>query len=91
MIDDRTEQEKQHWACLDCGKDTLQDNKDYYMLKHDVWEKISKDPKGMMCMDCVEKAVGHKLTVNEIMMAPLNTMFNEYTRSILIEAKVPVP
>ena len=91
MIDDRTEQEKKHWACMECSKDTFQDNKDYYMVTDAVWKAIAKDVEGMMCMDCVEESLGHKLKAEEIMMVPLSTMFNDYTRSILIEAKVPVP
>lgn len=91
MIDDRTDREKQYWACVECKKDTFQDNKDYYMLKDHVWKAIAKDPEDMMCMDCAEKALGHKLTITEIMICPLNTMFNDYTRSILKQANVQVP
>ena len=91
LADRRSAEEHKKWLCQCCNKDTLQDNKDYYMVTDAVWKAIAKDVEGMMCMDCVEESLGHKLKAEEIMMAPLSTMFNDYTRSILIEAKVPVP
>ena len=86
--DVRTPQEKQHWLCQCCSKDTWEEEKDYYMLKDHIWKKIASDPDGMMCMDCVEEKLGHKLTADDILICPLTELFNSYTREILYKAKV---
>ena len=26
------------WLCKDCGKDCFIDDKDYYMVNHEIWE-----------------------------------------------------
>ena len=88
---DKALQEKEHlnsvltrlnFICKDCDKDTLIDDKDYYMITPELWEKhgVGKD---MLCMDCMEKRLGHKLTKEEIVLCPINTNFNYYTEKIL--------
>ena len=46
-----------NWNCVDCQKDCSVDDKDYYMVKKDVWEKYGVGKK-MLCMDCLEERMG---------------------------------
>ena len=72
------------WACKCCGKDCYADNKDYYMLKDEVWEKIFPRKKGMLCMSCAEGCLGRKLQKEDILVCRLTAEDNLYTRSILL-------
>jgi len=72
------------WKCLSCKKSCYDDNKDYYMLKDEVWKSIHPQVKGMLCMDCCEKKLGRKLIASDIHPCPLTTDINQYTRSILL-------
>jgi hypothetical protein len=70
------------WLCASCGKDCYLDDKDYYMVKHHLWKKHGVG-SGMLCMDCMEDRLGHKLTKEDILVCPLTTHFNYYTAEIL--------
>jgi len=70
------------WLCKDCGKDCFVDNKDYYMVNNEIWKKHGVGT-GVLCMDCMEERIGHKLTVNDILPCPLTESFNSYTKAIL--------
>ena len=75
---------KKHYLfflCKDCGKDCGIDDKDYYMVKHEIWQRHGVGER-MLCMDCMENRLGHKLTASDLLDCPLNT-FNEYTLAIL--------
>lgn len=39
----------------------------------------------MLCVDCMETRLGHKLTKDDLSYCPVNTIFNEYTINILNE------
>jgi len=82
MKDSRKVTKKSQWLCSDCGKDTIVDNKDYYMVSHEIWKKFGVGDK-MLCMDCMEDRLCHKLTKEDISDCPLNTIINEYTMKIL--------
>jgi hypothetical protein len=71
-----------NWYCKECDKDCFIDDKDYYMVKHEIWSKVGVG-KGMLCMDCIETKIGHKLTKDDIIECPLTTLFNPYTANIL--------
>jgi len=71
-----------NWLCADCGKDTFIDPKDFYMIRFELWDIIGVGG-GMLCMDCIEKRVGHALTKNEILPCPLTEYINPYTSKIL--------
>ena len=73
---------KAHWLCRDCGKDCMIDDKDYYMVSHEIWDKIGVGV-GMLCMSCLEERLGHKLKKTEILLCPLTEIFNPYTKEIL--------
>ncbi len=70
------------WTCNDCGKDCMEDNKDYYMVKHEIWNEHGVG-EGMLCMDCMERRMGHKLTKEDILECFVTTIFNSYTSKIL--------
>ena len=70
------------WTCCDCGKDCFIDDRDYYMIQHDLWEKHGVG-EGMLCMDCIEGRLGHKLTKEEILPCFVTEIHNPYTKSIL--------
>ena len=71
-----------NWNCVDCQKDCSVDDKDYYMVKKDVWEKYGVGKK-MLCMDCLDERMGHPITKSEILDCPWNNFLNPYTREII--------
>ena len=76
-------EERLEWFCKKCNKDCLADDKDYYMLKDDLWSTIYPEIKGMLCIGCVEELLGRKLEKDDIMICPLTVSFNPYTAKIL--------
>lgn len=74
--DPRTEQEKAIWQCKDCKIDTYQGDKNYYMVRKDIWEAHGAD-KGMLCIDCLEQRLGRPLKGVDFTNAPINYM-NSY-------------
>ncbi len=70
------------WFCKDCGKDCHLDAVDYYMVTNDVWKEHGVG-LGMLCMNCIEERIGHKLTINEILPCVLTELLNPYTMAIL--------
>lgn len=66
--------------CLRCGVDTFKID-EYYMLEHYIWRQITNTPepqpkaRGMMCIGCVEEALGRKLTAIDFMACSCNTEF----------------
>jgi hypothetical protein len=64
----------EHWCCVDCGKNTFQTD-DYYMVTHELWQKYGVG-EGMLCVGCIEKRIGHKLTREDLLNCPLNTDIN---------------
>lgn len=73
---------KYKYPCFQCGKDTFKDDKDYYMVINDLWEKYGVGEK-MLCMDCMEERLGHKVTKGDLTNCPVNTLFNSYTANII--------
>jgi hypothetical protein len=73
-----------NFLCVDCGKDTFVDSRDYYMVDWEVWKKHGVGDK-MLCMDCMETRLGHKLRKEEILDCPLNNFMNDYTSAILTQ------
>lgn len=82
LNDKRTRAEKKHCRCVGCGKDTFLDDKDYYMVQFHIWEKHGVG-KNMLCMDCIEERIGHKLTKEDILPCILTEHMNYYTKQIL--------
>jgi len=49
--------------CLDCGKNTLENNEDYYFLRNRLWRILvpREERHGMLCRACVEHRLGRPL------------------------------
>ncbi len=82
----------EHRLCMDCGFNTdfqkLENcGKHYYMVKHELWERYGVGKK-MLCMDCMEKRLGHALKAEDIFICPLTVRHNHYTRAILSKAGI---
>lgn len=86
IIEDHNDNKKiiedEHWACVDCNKLCYDDNRDYYMVTDEIWKKQGVGD-GMLCMDCMEERLGHKLTKEDILVCPLTQVGNLYTSTIL--------
>ena len=67
---------------MDCGKDCMIDDKDYYMVQHEIWDRLVGG-HGMLCMDCMEGRLGHTLRKEEILPCVLTEHMNPYTKKIL--------
>lgn len=72
------------WNCQLCGKDTSENEKDYYMLDHSLWNQIAPNPNGMLCIDCVEITLGRQLEKEDLLDCPVNEN-NPYISQILGE------
>ena len=72
-----------NWCCGGCSKDCMENPKDYYMLEDEVWLRINGHSEGMLCVDCVEERLGHKLKAEEILRCELTEEYNPYTKIIL--------
>jgi hypothetical protein len=60
-------------ACRDCGVDTFEIN-EYYMLLNEIWQEcIPEEKSALLCIKCVEKRLGRKLTSADFSVCPLNT------------------
>jgi len=73
------------FLCVDCSIDTGLHgwgDKNYYMVTDDIWKKYGVGEQ-MLCIDCLEKRMGRKLTKDDFTLCQLNTQHNPYTKSIL--------
>ena len=52
-----------NWLCLDCGKNTFENNEDYYFLRNRLWRRLvpREERHGMLCRVCVERRLGRPL------------------------------
>lgn len=59
--------------CEKCGINIV-DTNNYYMTKDSVWtSKADKDE--LLCIKCFESRIGRKLTVGDLIIAPINKVF----------------
>ncbi len=67
------------FECRDCQINTS-DIDEYYMVHDHVWlaSRLPKDG-GMLCIGCLERRIGRKLTPSDFRIAPINQGF--FTRS----------
>jgi hypothetical protein len=58
---------RNNWLCLDCGRNTLENNEDYYFLRNRLWRRLvpREERHGMLCRDCVERRLGRQLAPEE--------------------------
>jgi hypothetical protein len=59
------------FICLDCHDDVLGAG-EYYLLRDEVWLKANPQRQGMLCIGCVEKRLGRRLTPEDFQGAPLD-------------------
>lgn len=52
---------RNHHNCVDCGVNTATLG-EHYMLKDSVWYSAYARERGMLCIGCIEKRLGRKLT-----------------------------
>ena len=85
--------------CKDCGRNTLIDPKDYYVVIPEIWNKFGLggckwtedlkgyecNVKGMLCMGCLENRMGRKLRKEDIFVCGVTTSMNPYTSRILLQ------
>ena len=83
MTETRSKERIARWKCKDCGKDCQKDNRDYYMIQHELWDKYGVGD-GMLCMNCIETRLGRKLTAEDILPCFLTGILNDYTKNILL-------
>src|SRR5262245_48157885 len=55
------------WLCLDCGKNTFENNEDYYFLRNRRWRRLvpREERHGMLCRACVQARLGRPLTAED--------------------------
>lgn len=58
------------FSCQDCGLDTMDDN--YYMVHDSLWRKAHPKLHGMLCLPCLQRRVGRRLTLDDFTPAPIN-------------------
>jgi hypothetical protein len=51
------------WLCLDCGRNTLEGNENYFFLSDRLWRKLvpREHRHGMICRACIELRLGRPL------------------------------
>ena len=60
------------FSCIDCRVDCLEIH-EYYMVNDSVWSKTGVGPHGgMLCIGCLEKRLGRRLTSRNFTDCPLN-------------------
>lgn len=64
------------FQCLECGKDTSNRPKglgEYYMVQDAIWAVVAQDnPRGMLCIGCLEGRLGRELNAQDFTDCPLN-------------------
>lgn len=55
---------------MDCSKDTWNE---YYMLYARVWKKANPQVEGKLCVSCVERRLGRRLTPKDFTKVIINT------------------
>jgi len=71
--------------CKDCGVNTFDQEGDYYMVTPNIWNEYGlggsyytgdgwseDEPSGMLCMRDLERRMGRKLRISDLMEVPLN-------------------
>jgi hypothetical protein len=58
--------------CIDCGIDTsfATGNGHYYTVHSDVWLSVMPDPRGGLCLDCLQARLGRPLADADFVATP---------------------
>jgi hypothetical protein len=59
------------FICLDCQIDTSKIG-EHYFIKTDLWLSVVSSKKGMLCIGCLERRLGRKLTKNDFTKCYIN-------------------
>lgn len=67
---------EKEFECMGCGIDTGAIG-EYYMVTDKLWAQAARahasiDDRGMLCIGCLEKAIGRTLTRSDFKDVPLN-------------------
>jgi len=76
-----SQKEYDNWICPDCSKNTIIEDRDYYMVTAELWQQYG-NRKGKMCIDCFEKRLGRKLNKNDFVDCTVNSS-NKYVQKII--------
>ena len=76
--------------CVDCGVNTAEKvsgkMNNYYMTTKEVWDfATNSNRKVMLCIPCLEKRLGRKLSGSDLHICEVNLIMNDYTRPLLLE------
>lgn len=76
--------------CRDCGVSTTKKPGDYYMVKNEIWNSLTRDLhyKGMLCWRCIESRAKRKLTVKDLMPAPAS--YERHLQLLVQQRRYPV-
>lgn len=71
--DDGDGNDDQPYLCDDCGED-IHELGDYCMMRTEVWHQVmpTDNGAGKLCIACIEKRLGRKLTYEDFGFVPLN-------------------
>jgi hypothetical protein len=59
--------------CRDCGVNTTGVNGEYYMVQDAIWKQAKMHRNGgMLCIGCLERRIGRRLTKLDFKVAPVN-------------------
>jgi len=80
-----------HWhdempnvMCLDCNINTVTSG-EYYMVHNHVWSQTGIGPyDGMLCIICLEKRIGRKLTSQDFTDYPVNANTKKKSQLLLL-------
>jgi hypothetical protein len=74
-IEEYREAHLAHPNCADCGLDTLEAG-EWYMVHDEIWDEIwawdDVLSRQILCIGCLEKRIGRRLTGNDFTYAPIN-------------------
>jgi hypothetical protein len=75
------------FACQDCPADTL--DGDYYMVHNELWSAAHPNLYGMLCLPCLERRVGRRLTLSDFTGAAINSQrrIAEFCAEVRLKAK----
>ena len=68
---EKREERRRMFLCDDCGVNTSR-IKEFYMVHDDIWDSVSENLYGMLCVGCLEERLGRRLTPADFMDCPLN-------------------
>lgn len=78
---------RQRWKCLDCKVDTGKIG-EHYMLNFDVWHKAHLSQSGMLCIACLERRLGRKLTRHDFNKSHVNRIKPGESKSVRLISRL---